>query len=102
MGGDYLVFKEFRVFLQALRQFFEFYQAFEWLDKTQDRRISRQEFTSLSVRSTIEKWVGPIQDWNAEFDGIVGDEGDQVGLNSRNNFIKAHNTFFQGPLLPVC
>jgi len=76
--ADYLVFKEFRVFLQALRQFFEFYQAFEWLDKTQDRRISRQEFTSLSVRSTIEKWVGPIQDWDAEFDCIVGDEGDQV------------------------
>ena len=27
--SDYLVFKEFRVFLQALRQFFEFYQAFD-------------------------------------------------------------------------
>ena len=27
------------------------------LDKTQDRRISRQEFTSLSVRSTIEKVI---------------------------------------------
>ena len=129
------------------------------LDKTQDRRISRQEFTSLSVRSTIEKvihtyelflldcsnmlvrcavqftffkkevsnfccqlcdtlyglkrlllrihnlqhlfqlyciqWVGPILDWNAEFDGIVGDEGDQVGLKSQNKFIKAHNTFFK-------
>jgi len=39
--ADYLVFKEFRVFLQALRQFFEFYQAFDRLDKAQDRRISR-------------------------------------------------------------
>ena len=40
------------------------------------------------------QWVGPILDWNAEFDGIVGDEGDQVGLKSQNKFIRAHNTFF--------
>merc|ERR1719186_737807 len=35
---DYLEFREFRLFLQALRQFFEYYQAFSRLDSGQDGR----------------------------------------------------------------
>jgi len=36
------------------------------------------EFTSPNVQNTIQRWVGPIQDLEAEFDAIVGKEGDQV------------------------
>merc|ERR1712055_299889 len=59
-GDDYLQFSEFRLFLQAVRQFFEYYQAFDRIDTGDDNRVSREEFTSEVIKGTIEKWVGPI------------------------------------------
>ena len=69
-ADDYLDFKEFRLFLKTLRQFFEFYQAFSrypWgnlgisfvkiaprIDTGHDNRISREEFTSDTIRDSIE------------------------------------------------
>ena len=67
-GDDYLEFKEFRIFLRTLRQFFEYHQAFkrfgnlsanDWkklsrLDTGEDQRISKEEFTDDSVKKTIE------------------------------------------------
>ena len=69
-GDDYLEFKEFRIFLRTLRQFFEYHQAFKrfgklsiskWkygncfrLDTGEDQRISKEEFTDDSVKKTIE------------------------------------------------
>merc|ERR1712106_669112 len=77
-ADDYLDFKEFRLFLAALRQFFEFYQAFSRIDTGKDNRISREEFTSKSIKKSIESWVGPIDDMETEFDKIDTNGGGQI------------------------
>merc|ERR1712018_268109 len=56
-GPDYLEFREFRLFLQTLRQYFEYYQAFARID-TGDNRVSKEEFCAYNVKATIEKWTG--------------------------------------------
>jgi len=75
---DYLEFREFRMFLRTLRKFFEYHQAFLRLDTGADQRISKEEFTSDSMRKTIEEWVGPIQDMEAEFDRVDSSGGGQI------------------------
>jgi len=80
-GDDYLTFPEFRIFLYMLRQFFEYYQAFDRLDTGDDGRISKEEFTQDSVKATLEKWVGAIDDLEAEFDAIDVNGGGQILFN---------------------
>jgi len=75
---DFIEFREFRIFLQALRQFFEYYQAFDRIDTGGDNRVSKEEFTSKVIKETIEKWVGPIEDMDAEFDIIDANGGGQI------------------------
>merc|ERR1712202_112333 len=77
-ADDYLEFLEFRLFLQALRQFFEYYQAFSRLDSGQDGRVSKEEFLSEDVKQSIETWVGPIDDMEAEFAKIDANGGGQI------------------------
>merc|ERR1712110_342528 len=77
-GDDYIEFKEFRLFLQTLRQFFEYYQAFDRVDTGDDGRISKEEFTAPGMKATLEKWVGPIDDLEAEFDKIDTNGGGQI------------------------
>lgn len=77
-GPEYLEFREFRLFLQTLRQFFEYYQAFARIDTGDDNRVSKEEFTSEAIKNAIEKWVGPIEDMEAEFDSIDTNGGGQV------------------------
>merc|ERR1711863_167463 len=64
-GDDLLEFREFRLFLQTLRQFFEYYQAFERIDTGDDNRVSLEEFTSPAIKSSVELWVGKIEDMEA-------------------------------------
>lgn len=64
----YVEWKEFWFFLTALQQRFEYWQAFKQLDTTQDGDLSLEEF--CAAKSTIEKWVGPIEDIQAEFKKI--------------------------------
>merc|ERR1712012_314853 len=45
-GDDFIQFSEFRLFLQTLRQFFEYFQAFNRLDTGEDQRVDKEEFTS--------------------------------------------------------
>eukprot|EP00092_Neocalanus_flemingeri_P105206 GFUD01134808.1.p1 GENE.GFUD01134808.1~~GFUD01134808.1.p1 ORF type:complete len:186 (+),score=39.30 GFUD01134808.1:175-732(+) len=75
---DYLEFREFRFFLQALRQFFEYYQAFSRIDSGQDGRISKEEFLSDNIKQSIETWVGPIDDMEGEFAKIDTNKGGQI------------------------
>merc|ERR1712110_1163202 len=77
-GDDLLEFREFRLFLQTLRQFFEYYQAFERIDTGDDNRVSKEEFTSDKIKDALEKWVGPIEDLEAEFDVIDTNSGGQI------------------------
>merc|ERR1712142_1460483 len=60
-GDDYIEFCEFRIFLYMLRQFFEYYQAFNRLDTEGDGRVNKDEFTSEAVQTTLQKWVGPFE-----------------------------------------
>jgi len=77
-GDDYIEFREFRLLLQTLRQFFEYYQAFDRLDTEDDGRVSKEEFTADKMKETIVKWVGPIEDFEAEFDAIDVNGGGQI------------------------
>ena len=40
--------------------------------------MSKEEFTSDKIKASIEKWVGPIEDLEAEFDKIDSNAGGQV------------------------
>merc|ERR1712156_985765 len=80
-GDDFIEFPEFRLFLQTLRQFFEYYEAFNRLDTGEDQRVDKEEFTSDKMKETIEKWVGPIEDMGAEFDNIDKNGGGQILLS---------------------
>jgi len=75
-GPDYIEFREFRIFLQTLRMFFEFYQAFDRVDTGDDDKINKEEF--CSVKETLEKWVGEIEDVEVEFDAIDTNEGGEI------------------------
>ena len=78
-GDDYLEFSEFRLFLQTLRQYFEYYQAFDRLDTGDDNRISKEEFTSKATKDAVGKWIKePIKDLEAEFDKIDVNKGGQI------------------------
>jgi len=67
-SGDYVEKHEFRYFLLALRQYFEYWAAFARVDTGDDRRINKSEFKK--AKSILEKWVGPIEDMDATFDEI--------------------------------
>eukprot|EP00088_Acartia_fossae_P000032 TRINITY_DN10009_c0_g1_i1.p1 TRINITY_DN10009_c0_g1~~TRINITY_DN10009_c0_g1_i1.p1 ORF type:complete len:243 (-),score=68.67 TRINITY_DN10009_c0_g1_i1:75-773(-) len=75
-GFDYIEFREFRLFLQTLRMFFEFYQAFDSIDEGDDRKINKEEFANS--KDAIERWVGVIEDMDAEFDSIDVNEGGEI------------------------
>ena len=96
--------------MKTLRQFFEYYQAFSRyilfisisfgkignifrIDEDNDRRISKEEFTSRTIKKTIEKvnfsyfyfyfhlslqWVGPLGDMKAEFEAIDTNHGGYI------------------------
>ena len=55
IGDDYIELKEFRFFLLALRQYFEYWVAFNRVDANHDKKISLTEFVGNS--KMIEGWV---------------------------------------------
>ena len=75
-GPNYIERDEFRIFLQYLRQFFEYYQAFARVDTGDDNRVSLQEF--VQAMPMIQRWVGPIYDPVSEFRSIDRNNGDQI------------------------
>merc|ERR1711881_87594 len=78
-GEDLLEFREFRLFLATLRQYFEYYQAFERIDTGDDNRVSKEEFTADKIKASVEKWTGTeIEDMEAEFDKIDANAGGQI------------------------
>jgi len=77
-GDDFIQFSEFRLFLQTLRQFFEYFQAFNRLDVGEDQRVDKEEFTSDKMKEVIEKWVGPVENMEEEFDKIDKNGGGQI------------------------
>ena len=59
-AADYIQQKEFRIFLVALKQRFEYWEAFQHIDTGGDGRIDVFEFSQ--AKELIESWVGPIED----------------------------------------
>ena len=53
-GDDYVTKGEFRFLLKFLRQYFEYWVAFDKIDTDDDRRVSHAEF--LQARPMLEKW----------------------------------------------
>jgi len=77
-GEDLLEFREFRLFLATLRQYFEYYQAFARIDTGDDNRVSKEEFCADNIKAAVEKWVGTIEDMEAEFGKIDANGGGQI------------------------
>lgn len=75
-GDDYLEKRDFRIFLVALRQRFEYLVAFRKIDTGNDQRFDFKEFSAALPQ--IEKWVGPIQDPKEEFKKIDGNGKGQI------------------------
>ena len=75
-GPDYVERPEFRLLLQYLQQYFEYFQAFALLDANNDRRIELGEF--MSSLPIIEKWVGKLGDPSAEFKKIDKNQGGYI------------------------
>jgi len=40
--------------------------------------VDKEEFTSEKMKETIEKWVGPVEDMDAEFENIDKNGGGQI------------------------
>ena len=53
-GDDYVSKAEFKYLLQYLRQYYEYWVAFDAIDGDDDRRISFEEFEKASA--TMAKW----------------------------------------------
>ena len=46
------------------------------IDTGDDNRVSKEEF--VAAKSSVERWVGPVEDMEAEFDKIDANGGGQV------------------------
>ena len=78
-GPDYIERCEFRLVLLYLRQYFEYWVAFQRVDKSGDDRISLIEF--MDAKEQIEVWVGPIDDAEATFQEIDINGGGKILFN---------------------
>ena len=74
-GDDYIELKEFRFFLLSLRQYFEYWEAFQRVDASGDKRIELIEFKEAQPK--IETWVGKI-DPEEEFKKIDTNKGGYI------------------------
>lgn len=75
-GADYIEKSEFRHLLYYLRQYFEYWQAFSRVDSGADARIDLKEFRAAVPK--LQKWVGLIQNPDAEFKQMDKNGGGQV------------------------
>ena len=75
-GPDYVERSEFRLCLVYLRQYFEYYEAFNRVDTNDDRRINMDEF--MGAQEIMERWVGPIENMKAAFDDIDTNNGGMI------------------------
>ena len=53
-GDDYVTKAEFRFLLKFLRQYYEYWVAFDKIDTDDDRRVSHAEF--VQAKPMLEKW----------------------------------------------
>ena len=53
-GDDYITKGEFRFLLKFLRQYYEYWVAFDRIDTDDDRRVSHKEF--MMAKPQLERW----------------------------------------------
>ena len=75
-GDDYVSKAEFKFLLQYLRQYYEYWVAFNRIDSDSDRRVSKEEFTKAVP--TIKKWGIKITDPSKTFAEIDTDKGGMI------------------------
>jgi len=67
---------EFRSFLVFLRQYSEYYEIFELMNSTEDRKITYEEFkTALPI---MKNWGVEVDDSKAAFEAIETNDGETV------------------------
>jgi hypothetical protein len=54
ISDDYVTFGEFRHLLKYLRQYYEYWLAFDRINSDHDRRVTRQEF--MKAIPIMKKW----------------------------------------------
>ncbi len=62
-------------YFQFENDFNQLFHVLRRIDTGDDNRISKEEFSSDAAKASIEKWVGPIADYDAEFDKIDKNSG---------------------------
>ena len=75
-GDDYVSKAEFRFLLMYLRQYYEYWLAFNLVDTDDDRRIDLEEFTKGS--NLMEKWGIQIIDPSESFDEVDTNHGGKI------------------------
>jgi hypothetical protein len=64
-NSDFLQIHQFRRLLLALKQYFEFYEAYSKIDNDKDNQLSFEEFKLAG--EILVKWSGHVEDWKASF-----------------------------------
>lgn len=74
-GDDYVELREFKFFFASLRQYLEYYVAFDQLDTDGDKKLSLKEFKAGEGK--VETWVGKL-DAEEEFKSMDSNTGGSV------------------------
>lgn len=85
---------EFRVFLIALRQRLEYFQAFQAIDENHDGLLDLDEF--LQAVPMMEKWVGKMDRPEKDFKLIDRDGGGQIEFDEFCNWSIKKNLDLDG------
>ena len=75
-GADYVEKKEYRYLLKYLRQYFEYWVAFDRVDTDGDRRVSFEEFAG--AKEQLTKWGIDMSDPEVSWQACDADGGGQV------------------------
>lgn len=76
VGDDYVSKAEFKYFLQYLRQYYEYWIAFDRMDTNNDHRITKDEFAKAVP--LMKKWGIQVNDPIATFKEIDTDKGGMI------------------------
>ena len=78
-GDDYITKGEFRFLLKFLRQYYEYWVAFDKIDTDDDRRVSHAEF--IQAKHVLEKWGIDMSQPEKQWKEADRDGGGQILFN---------------------